>query len=231
MLIILTSDTPKDWGTPERIAQVFSGVAFAVHYSRNHMREKDCKSPRPKFHVYFYFPIFPTNSAQKYSELKKTYPATMPVLWQQGYRCRAYVLRHSEPAGGFFWWDYHHWNFPQQQHCTLRRWSFLMQSINSALPLNVWKNEKVIPQGMRNTTLFTFACRILVHSVDTDKARYIFWEKLKLCFPLLPYDEIISKILLQHCPQDPSPHSYDWIQQGVCIAYPPDSSMLAKRKY
>ena len=65
------SEDSKDWVKPETLAQVFSSVAFAVHYSRNHMKVKDGKASRPKFHVLF--PISRTNSAQEYSELKSVY--------------------------------------------------------------------------------------------------------------------------------------------------------------
>ena len=63
------SDTPEDWKTEASIKEAFPNVAFAVCYSRNHMKEKDGKAARPKFHVYF--PIEPVKSAEQYTNMKR----------------------------------------------------------------------------------------------------------------------------------------------------------------
>ena len=45
---------------------------------------------------------------------------------------------------------------------------------------------------MRNSTLFKFTCKVLVHSRDNDETRYMFLEKAQLCSPPLPSDEVAS---------------------------------------
>ena len=47
------SDTPADWATPDTIFSTFPEVACVISYSRNHMKIKNGKAARPKFHVYF----------------------------------------------------------------------------------------------------------------------------------------------------------------------------------
>ena len=47
------SENSEDWVTPLELALTFPEVAFAAVYSRNHMKPKGTKAPRPKFHVYF----------------------------------------------------------------------------------------------------------------------------------------------------------------------------------
>ena len=47
------SDNKKDWKTPEDVRDAFPNVPFIVHYSRNHMKVKNGKAARPKFHVIF----------------------------------------------------------------------------------------------------------------------------------------------------------------------------------
>lgn len=37
------SDDPEDWVYPSDVAAAFPGVAFAVHYSRNHMKVKTAR--------------------------------------------------------------------------------------------------------------------------------------------------------------------------------------------
>ena len=45
------SENPADWVTPADVQAAFPGISFAVHYSRFHMREKNGKPARPKYHV------------------------------------------------------------------------------------------------------------------------------------------------------------------------------------
>ena len=47
------SEDPADWVTPADVQNAFPGITFAIHYSRFHMREKNGKPARPKFHVLF----------------------------------------------------------------------------------------------------------------------------------------------------------------------------------
>ena len=46
-------DGKANWITPEKISSRLPGVSFAVYYSRNHMKEKEGREPRPKFHAVF----------------------------------------------------------------------------------------------------------------------------------------------------------------------------------
>jgi hypothetical protein len=45
------SDNPNEWKTPEDFAALLPAVRVFVHYSRNHMREKDGKAARPRYHL------------------------------------------------------------------------------------------------------------------------------------------------------------------------------------
>ena len=63
------SDNPDDWKSPEDVKKAFPGVAFAVSFSRNHMKKKKGKAARPKFHCYF--PIKRISSVEQYVAMKK----------------------------------------------------------------------------------------------------------------------------------------------------------------
>lgn len=63
------SDNQDDWKSPEDVKKAFPGVAFAVSFSRNHMKEKKGKAARPKFHCYF--PIKRISSVEQYVAMKK----------------------------------------------------------------------------------------------------------------------------------------------------------------
>lgn len=47
------SEDPEEWITPEKIEELFGDFSYAIAFSRNHMKVKDGKSERPRFHVYF----------------------------------------------------------------------------------------------------------------------------------------------------------------------------------
>lgn len=63
------SDTPEDWKALEDIQTAFPDVPFYAVPSRNHMKPKEGKLPRPRYHVYF--PIDPVTSYPAYRKLKE----------------------------------------------------------------------------------------------------------------------------------------------------------------
>lgn len=47
------TEDPAEWITPEKLDELMPDISYAIAFSRNHMKEKDGKAARPKFHVYF----------------------------------------------------------------------------------------------------------------------------------------------------------------------------------
>lgn len=72
------SEDPAQWVTPETVAAAFEDVTFAVHFSRNHQKEKDGKPARPRFHVLF--PIQPVKSAKQYAAMKQRVQMYFPAF-------------------------------------------------------------------------------------------------------------------------------------------------------
>lgn len=72
------SDNPDEWITPFEVAMAFPDVSFVAVYSRNHMKIKDGKSARPRFHVYFVIPT--VTDSKEYTSLKKRITATFPYF-------------------------------------------------------------------------------------------------------------------------------------------------------
>ena len=66
------SDDPAEWITFEKLETLFEEVSYAAAPSRNHMKEKDGRAARPKFHVYF--PIEETEDAEHYAAVKRLKP-------------------------------------------------------------------------------------------------------------------------------------------------------------
>lgn len=62
------TDRAADWITYDTLRADFPDVEYFTVTSRNHMREKNHKAPRPKFHVYF--PIEPITDGTECGALK-----------------------------------------------------------------------------------------------------------------------------------------------------------------
>ena len=63
------SDNPDEWKTLEDIQATFPGVPFYAIPSRHHLKPKDGKAARPKWHVYF--PIDTVTNAEEYRAMKE----------------------------------------------------------------------------------------------------------------------------------------------------------------
>ena len=47
------SEKPEDWLTADKLTEIFEDMQFVLIPSRNHMKEKNGKAARPKYHVLF----------------------------------------------------------------------------------------------------------------------------------------------------------------------------------
>ncbi len=63
------SDNAGDWITYDILRTDFPDVEYYTVTSRNHMKEKNGKAPRPKYHVYF--PIDSITNSVEYAALKE----------------------------------------------------------------------------------------------------------------------------------------------------------------
>lgn len=85
------SDDPKDWITPQFLADNLCDVAFAVTYSRHHMLAKGDKSARPRFHVFF--PTSPCKNATMHNVWRSRSPVRHDLF--------QFRIRHSRSTHGF----------------------------------------------------------------------------------------------------------------------------------
>jgi len=72
------TDDPEKWVTPERIKADFPGVPHYIVTSRNHLKEKKGKAPRPKFHIYF--PIDTMTDVTQYADFKDALTTKYPYF-------------------------------------------------------------------------------------------------------------------------------------------------------
>lgn len=159
------SDNQQGWITPQKVAEFFNDVKFAVHYSRNHLKSKNGKSARPKFHVLF--PIKEIINVEEYSAMKRKVFAMFP-----------YFDKNALDAGRFFFGT----SNPEVE--------FFTGSITLDTFLNDIPSQKSIPQGQRNNAMHNTACKLITRYGDTVEAYKVFLERSKVCEPPLSNYEL-----------------------------------------
>ncbi len=166
------SEDPKDWVTPEDVADAFPGVRFGVHYSRNHMREKGGRAPRPKFHVLF--PIPRTADAAEYAALKRRLLEVFPYFDKNALDAARFFFGTADPRVEW-----------REGDCDVIE--FMDESdFDQAF------SGKPIAEGSRNSTLSRFAGRVLIKYGETDEAAAAFEEMAERCDPPLGRSELDS---------------------------------------
>ena len=163
------SEDPADWVQPSDVAAAFPGVAFAVHYSRNHEKSKNGRAARPKFHVLF--PIAPVTDAEQYSRLKRQVRARFPAFDGNALDAARFFFGTPEARVELF-----------DGPMTLTAFLAEAEAVPEAGP--------VIPEGRRNATLSRLAGKILKRCGNTEEARSRFSELAACCAPPLEEAEL-----------------------------------------
>lgn len=165
------SDDPADWVTPNDVKAAFPGVGMYFSYSRNHMREKDGRAARPKFHVAF--PIDPVGNAAEYAALLQRIITAYPQLrFDAG----------AKDAGRFFFGV-------EEPQVEMNEGSLPLTEFLKAATITA--TSSTIPAGQRNTRLSHFAGRILKKYGDVGGSAYqAFMEEAAKCDPPLDDTEL-----------------------------------------
>jgi putative DNA primase/helicase len=165
------SDDPKDWVSAADVAMAFPGVSYAIAYSRNHLREKANKSPRPRFHVYFTTPTI-TDQAE-YTDLKQEVAATFPFFDTNALDSARFIFGSDKGEVEIS---------PGQMDIA---W-FLEDS-----SFTKWdETQEEIPQGKRNSTMSHYAGKVIKRFGNTEEAHSRFLKQAKRCNPPLEDSEL-----------------------------------------
>lgn len=185
------SDNPADWVVPNDIEKTFPDVSFAVHYSRKHMKEKDGKSPRPKFHVFF--PIDDITNADTYKSVKEQVANIFPYFDKKALDAGRFFFGTENPQVEIF-------NGAKNLTQFLNEYNLLHSNITKEVEIPTepqTENEEIdmtalniISEGKRNTTMLHYAEQILKLKGNTDETYKFFIEKSKQCVPPLDDDEL-----------------------------------------
>ena len=171
------SENPSEWKTPEDIADAFPDVMFAVHYSRNHMKEKNGRSARPKFHAFF--AISPITDPQEYSDLKKHLYSIFPYFDTKALDAARFYFGTATPKVDIF-------------DGSLTLTDFLIaDEFDRDLP-SPSRSSATITEGSRNATMSRFAGCVLKKYGDNEMALQCFMEEAEKCNPPLEHKELMT---------------------------------------
>ena len=163
------SDNPDEWVTPKSLSVALEDVCYAIVPSRNNMKNKGDKSPRPRFHVYF--PHSKITDHLKCRRLKENIHKQFPFFDEGALDAARFV--YGNEADEVVWHD-------------------------GDVTIDFWFKDRVIKEGSRNNTLSRFAGKVLKRYGICDKAYTIFLEEASKCEPPLD-DEELSKIYASAC--------------------------------
>jgi len=200
------SDNPADWITPADVDVALSGVEYYCYPSRNHMKPKEGKAPRPKMHLVF--PIRETTDVTEYTGTMKRLIETFPALH--------FDPSVKGPAQLNFGVDNAQVSYVDGE----MNLSDFLEKLNPVRS----NNDDTIPEGKRHSTLTSCAARVLKRYGDTgDKAYQAFGKYAKKCSPPLEAGELdgiwesalsFFRETIQAAPDYVSPAQYNDGQDG-----------------
>lgn len=165
------SDNSADWVTPLEVALAFPDVAFAVVYSRNHMKEKGEKSARPRFHVYFM--TTEITSPLEYTTLKQKITSEFPFFDNNAIDSARLLFGTANPQVEIY------------------EGSIYITGFLESADFENWdKSTMSIPEGKRNNTMSLAAGKIIKRYGDTADARALFIKTADKCTPPLESAEL-----------------------------------------
>ena len=176
------TDHEHEWITPDDVRRNFPDVPLAIHFSRHHMKPKDQKSSRPRFHCLF--AIEPTTDVKAYANMKARLNALFPYFDAQALDGARFFFGTDNPEVDFF---------PGTitlDECLERYYPEEDSFAN--LPDGIPQGRAVIQEGSRNRTMSVFAGKILKRYGDSDQTHDLFLQEAAKCDPPLPDEELAT---------------------------------------
>lgn len=173
------TDEPTEWITPEKMKELFPNVEYLLAPSRHHLLDKEGKSARPRYHMYF--PISEITDAGRYANLKKAIQSVYSFFDGNALDAARFIF--GAECDEVIYHD--GWMTVDEEVDTSDIEEEYFDSEMSG-----GKSTGPILEGSRNNTMSRFAGRILKKYGDTEKAHEAFLEHARKCDPPLPDAEL-----------------------------------------
>ena len=183
------SDNPEEWITPESLRNELCGINYALVFSRNNMKDKEGKGPRPRFHVYFEIEF--CDDGVYYSALKTAIRAKFPFFDDNALDAARFFFGVEKPE--VIWND--------------EGWCNIDEIVSDDVVLPTATGAKssdfenfesarvgyMIPEGKRNSTLLSYALKVLKKfGLGDDSAYTLFINESNRCVVPLEMKELES---------------------------------------
>lgn len=187
------SEKPTEWVYPKDIRKMFPNVSFYVVFSRNHMKEKNGKAARPKFHIYFKDKLF--TSLEEYTKHKQAVCEYFTAFDPNAKDATRFFFGVENPQVEYYEGATLLADFMKTVSIVDNRIteSMVPSTVNEKKICSTLQNKNVILEGCRNSTLISYAVSVLKRYGDKEEtAHNMYIERSECCSPPLGNDEIQS---------------------------------------
>ena len=173
------TDKPEEWLTADKLTEIFDDMQFVLIPSRNHMKEKNGKAARPKYHVLF--PVADYTDPTLYAAIKSAIQKKYAFFDNNAVDAARFFFGSKCTEDDVVWHD----GFLQIDE-DLDETDMLEQE-EATMPIYMGGS---ITEGSRNNTMSHFAGRVLKKFGITDKAHQLYMERAEKCEPPLSKAEL-----------------------------------------
>lgn len=187
------SDDPAEWQTLDTVKVTFPGVVFYAVESRNHMKEKNGKAARPKYHLYF--PIHEMTDAGEYRRLKEWVISRFPYFDTSAKDATRFFFGVENPQVQFSYEtaaidEYMPWSGTAPPEDT--------EAAGSEQHVQEGKQPfslpDIIPIGERNNTLHRYAFRLHMSGLNLDEVLALTAIANERCEEVLDHSELLTLV-------------------------------------
>lgn len=183
-------DIPPDkWKSPADIDAMFPNVESYTVWSRNHMKEKNGRPARPKFHKY-YPRRKPLTNAEELKAFNEAVQKYCPAFDNQALDAARFIYGVEKPIVEYVPGELTIDEFMEQRQKQVKIPKQVEIPKQAALP-DKTKFRNVIPAGHRNSTLSSDAFSLLrLYGEDDGKAYTAYMQTADKCSPPLEDKEL-----------------------------------------
>lgn len=180
------SDDPNDWMTADKLEAILPTTQYFLVPSRNHMKVKDGRAARPKYHVFF--PIEECDNAEVYAGIKVEIQKQLTFFDPNALDAARFLFGCQVTPSDIICHD--GWETIEEALSIDRE--ELDSFTKDTIPSGQVTYSKIIPKGARNNTLSRFASRILKRYGVSDKTFQLFTMRAGDCEEPLGEDELYA---------------------------------------